>query len=262
MNIKREREGQGECHKRGHGKACTSHDSGAADDEKGSLNLPISKQIQLRMGLQRHLLKALLATSGVMLCELVGGVLSGSLGLLGDAFHMMTDSLGLLAAFGIGGWILKVLKKRLSQVGSDDEYLSPTTRERMFRVESKVALLQALWICLLGLFLIYESYERYHRHEFVKIHVEAALSIGLIGLIGNLITLRLLHSDEFQTSNAKAAYLHVLSDLVSSIAVLVSLVIVKWTGMLWVDLVCAFFAGVWIFVQAARLAREQYRHLV
>jgi len=232
------------------------HTSDSSCSRAQSEPLSIQDEIGLRQILQMDVFKAFCATGLVMAVELVGGVWTQSLGLLGDAFHMASDSLGLALAYGVGAWVLMGLK------AASDRGLTKTAaiigKEKIGRVESIVAIVQAIGVGLLAIWLVYESYQRVNHQVFGEIKVSQALGISVFGLFGNLLTMKFLHGHDFQTANAEAAYLHVLSDLLSSMIVIFALIAVKFTGLLWIDPVCALMGAGWILYQATKLAKKNW----
>lgn len=162
----------------------------------------------------RGLFLSTLVTAVIFLVELVGGLISGSLALLADAGHMVTDVFALL-------------------VSSLAVYLAskPATKKRtygFYRIEILAALLNGTILCLIAIFICYEAIVRFGSPR--EIHTDEMMLFGGIGLLANVISAWLLHRSKESSVNVKAAYLHVLSDLMGSIGVLVAAGLIALTG--------------------------------
>ncbi|WP_258061177.1 cation diffusion facilitator family transporter, partial [Arthrobacter sp. 4R501] len=156
-------------------------------------------------------------TFTVMIAEIIGSSLTGSLALLADAGHMFTDSTGLLIAFIAASLALK-----------------PATPKRTWgykRAEIVAAAGQAALLLGVGGFVIVEGIRRLFEPPEVGGH--AMLWFGIIGLAGNVIGLIVLASGRNHNFNMKAAFLEVLNDALGSVAVIVAAIIIAVTG--WVQ---------------------------
>ncbi len=166
----------------------------------------------LRSAGKRNLIIAFALIAGFMFVEVIGGILSGSLALLADAGHMLTDaaSIGLaLLAMHFAG--------------------RPHSVQLTFgyhRLEILAALVNALALWLIAAWVIYEAYGRFK----VAPEVDGGimLSIGAIGLCVNLGAAWILHKSSGHNINIQGAFLHVLADLLGSVGVIVSGILV-WT---------------------------------
>ncbi len=151
----------------------------------------------------RRLTISLVITFGVMVAEAVGGWISGSLALLSDAAHMLTDA---------GALGLAVVAAVLSSRPADDKRTFGYRRAEVLGAQINVGALVVLsiWIC-------WEAIERL-RAGHVAIDLRLMAVIALVGLAANLAILRVLHQEH--SLNARSAFLHVLSDTISSFAIL------------------------------------------
>src|SRR5512139_3315406 len=150
---------------------------------------------------QRRLMQALVITGTWFLVELAGGIYSNSLALLADAAHMLTD----LAALGLSLFALKISTR-------------PATHEKTYgylRVEILVALANGVFLVLIGLYIFYESYQRFRAPQAVK--SIPMLAVAATGLLANLATARLLYRSRHDNLNLRGAFLHVLGDTLGSI---------------------------------------------
>lgn len=162
-----------------------------------------------------------------MVVEFVGGFLANSLALMSDALHMLTDSIALMLAL-FAFWIAG----------------RPSTPKMSFgyhRAEILGALTGGLLIWFLTALLIYEAVSRFKAPPEVK----GGLLFGVasMGLIVNLISAWMLHSAGSQSLNLRAAYLHVLGDLLGSVGAIFAGLIILLTGWRLIDPLVTFFIG-------------------
>jgi len=196
-------------------------------------------------GSRRTLLWALGLTLGFSLVEAVAGWWSGSLALLGDAGHMLTDS----SALG-----LAALASVLAQRG-------PSARHSygMGRAEIMAAMFNALVMVVLVALISAEAVDRFNDPQPVK--GSAVMGVAFIGLLINLAAAWLLSGDSHNL-NVRAALLHVLGDLLGSVAALVSGVVIYLTGWMAIDPLLSLLIVLLILVSALRVLREALHALM
>ena len=187
-------------------------------------------------------LKMVLAiVSVIMVAEVVGGILSNSLALLGDAGHMLIDGLALaLTLFAI------------------NVALRPATPSKTYgyhRVEIMAALANGVTLVLVAGYIFYEAYQRFLDPPVVR--APLMLLIASIGLVANLAGMLLLREVSSHSLNVKAAFWHVVGDTISSVGVIAGGIII-WIRPDWdiVDPIIAVLIGCIILVGAVRLVRE------
>lgn len=193
-----------------------------------------------------RLLLVLGLTLGVMAFQVVGGVVTGSLALLGDAGHMAVDSFGIgLALFAI--WIAN----------------RPFSAERTFglqRAEILAAAANALLLFALCGFIGYEAVHRLLNPEPVV--APAMLAFSIIGLVTNLVALLLLQHGQSESLNLRGAYLEVLGDLLSSVGVVVAALLIWATGWDRLDSLVSVAIALFIASRAWHLLNEALRILL
>ena len=202
--------------------------------------------IEVGQGNEGRLKLALGLTSVYLVAEVVGGLLTGSLALLSDAAHMLTDVMALVIAL-----VAIRIGKR------------PADRRRTFgyyRFEILAAALNAVVLFLVAIYILYEAYQRFF--EPPEIQSGAMLAIATIGLVVNVISIRLLQSGNDQSLNIKGAYLEVLSDLLGSVAVIVAALIIRFTGWWQVDPILAVLIGLWVLPRTWTLLSESLNILL
>ncbi|WP_429808526.1 cation diffusion facilitator family transporter [Ensifer sp. B1-9] len=179
-------------------------------------------------------------TGGFMLAEVVGGILTGSLALISDAMHMLTDTAALaiaLVAIQIG--------RRPSDLLRTYGYA---------RFEILAAAFNALLLLAVAFYILYEAWKRLSEPQ--EIQSAGMLVIAVIGLLVNLASMRLLTSHKDESLNVKGAYLEVWSDMLGSLAVIVGAVVIWFTGWQWVDSLLAVGIGFMVFPRTWVLLKE------
>ncbi|MEE6273459.1 cation diffusion facilitator family transporter [Georgenia sp. MJ206] len=193
-----------------------------------------------------RLVAALVITAGVMVVELVGGLLTGSLALLADAGHMLSDSAALAIALG-ATWLAARPARGRWTFGWQ-------------RAEILAALVNGVILAVVGAVVIIEGVGRLGRPADVE--APAMLAVAAVGLLANLVCLRLLLPGRDASLNVRGAYLEVLGDLIGSVAVIVAGVVILLTGWHTADAVASIAIGVLIVPRAAMLLRDVGRVLL
>lgn len=172
--------------------------------------------------------------------ELIGGLAFGSVALLGDAFHMLFDALAYILALGAA-----LVASRVEPTGQWSYGLQ--------RIEPTAAFLNGVLLVPMVLFLVYESYERYLSPVTINTDMTILLATG--GLLVNFGSVYVLQGGEM-TLNERGAYYHLIGDMGASIAVIVSMLVIKFTGLTIVDPITAIFIAVVIIWSAVKVLRE------
>ena len=168
---------------------------------------------------ERRLLWACLLTAGTMVAEAIGGIVSGSLALLADAGHMLTDSAALALA-----WLAVRFAKR------------PADWKRTYgfdRFEVLAAFTNGLALFFIAIAISYEAIVRLF--EPVAVLGGTMLVVAGAGLVVNIVTLLILRQGGRGNLNVRAALLHVISDLLGSVAAIVAAIVILWTGWTPID---------------------------
>jgi len=191
-------------------------------------------------GREKKLIFAFVLTTLMMLVEMVGGFWSGSLALVADAGHMLIDALALLLAV-VGAWFAR----------------RPADARRSYgygRLEVLAGFVNALTQFVLVAFIAYEAITRL----FEPTHILSGmmLVVALVGLVVNVLVLRTLHGHAHDDVNLAGATLHVLGDLLGSVAAVVAALLVRWQGWNWADPVLSLLVSLLILNSAWRLLRR------
>jgi cobalt-zinc-cadmium efflux system protein len=176
----------------------------------------------------------------MMVVEVVGGLLSNSLALLGDAGHMLVDALALsLSLFALN------LAKR------------PATTTRTYgfhRAEIMAALFNGAILAIVAAFIFYNAYQRFQNPP--EIRSGLMLVVAVLGLIANLAGILLLRRTRHVSLNIRAAFFHILGDTISSVGVIAAGLIIALTGWTYADPIIAIVIGIIILTGAVQLLRE------
>lgn len=193
----------------------------------------------MNMSGEKRLAITFLVTLLILAAEVVGGYISNSLALLSDAGHMVTDALAIA---------LGLLAARISKKPSD-KYATFGYQ----RVGILAALINGLSLLVIAVFIFYESYQRLLSPP--EINIPVMLGIAMLGLAGNLVMAFILgHSHE--DLNVKSVWLHVLGDTLSSVGVILSGIIIYFTGWAYADPIVSVLIGGIIIWGGARLVRD------
>ena len=190
--------------------------------------------------LQKKFKIAVLVTFIVFLGEVIGGIWSGSLALLSDAVHVLSDVLSLLIS-----WLAIYLSTR------------PATASRTYgyhRAEVFAALLNGVSLIGISGWIFYEAYHRYM--EPMPIKVSGMLIVACLGFVANLIILWQLHGESHGNLNVRSAVLHVIGDTLSSVGVVIGGAIIYWTGWYPADAILSFLIGGIILVSAVNVTKD------
>ncbi|PZQ99660.1 MAG: cation transporter [Cereibacter sphaeroides] len=208
----------------------TGHSHAPAVPQGGTAAARHKKRIALALGL----------TLSFMTVEVIGGLWTGSLALLADAAHMMTDA---------GGLALALVAIRFAE--------RPATPQKTYgyvRAEVLSALTNAVVLLLVTVYILYEAYQRFL--EPPEILGWPMLLVACVGLGVNLISMRLLSAGSQESINVKGAYFEVLSDMLGSLGVILAAVIVVLTGWTLVDPLIGAAIGLFIIPRTWILLRQ------
>jgi cobalt-zinc-cadmium efflux system protein len=189
---------------------------------------------------RKRLIVVLVITLGVLIAEVIGGLIAGSLALLADAGHMLTDSTGLIMAL-----IAASLAARAATV------------KRTFglqRAEVLAALGNALLLVGVAVWVLIMAVERLRNP--VEVHSGLMLVVALVGVLANLAGLLVLRPAQSKSLNMRGAYLEVFGDLVGSLAVIVAALLILITGWMPFDAIASLAIVVLIIPRTWSLLRE------
>ena len=193
-------------------------------------------------GNRRLLAIALSLTATVMVVQVVGAILTGSLALLADAAHMFTDAAALVVAL-----IATAIAAR------------PADDRRTFgyqRAEVLGALVNGVVLIVLSLWVAFEAVQRLLTPAEAEVQGGLMLVVAVVGLLANAVSMWLLGRAQKRSINVRGAYLEVLGDLIGSAAVIVAAIVIVTTGFVQADAIASLFIAVMIVPRAIGLLRE------
>jgi cobalt-zinc-cadmium efflux system protein len=178
----------------------------------------------------RNLLITIFLNILITAAQVIGGVISGSLALLSDALHNFSDVISLVVSYVAN----KLAKKKAS--------LQKTFGYK--RAEILAAFINASTLIIVAVLLIIEAIERFQNPQ----EIESGLVIWLstIAILGNGFSVLLLKKDSEANMNLKSAYLHLLTDMMASVAVLLGGLLMKFYDVFWVDSVLTFLIAIYL----------------
>ena len=198
-------------------------------------------------GTEKRLLQAFIVTAGFMIIEAIGGVVSGSLALLADAGHMLTDSAALLFA---------LLAVRFAS-------RPPNTRHTFgwLRLTTLAAFVNAIALVVITILIVWEAIQRFNHPQPVA--GTAMMVIAVAGLLANILAFWILHrGSEERNLNVRAAALHVLGDLLGSVGAIVAAIVIITTGWTPIDPILSVLVSCLVLRSAWRLLQESMNELL
>lgn len=172
--------------------------------------------------------------------QFAGGLISGSLALISDAVHNLSDSVAVFLAY-----LASVIGRREKTAQSTFGYK---------RAEILAAFLNALVLAGISLFLLFEAIERFFNPK--EIDFRWMLGLGLVGLVANSLSVLILHKDKKENLNIQAAYLHLLGDALTSLAVIVGAFFIWMWNWHWIDPLVTVLISLYLLFHTYSLLKE------
>jgi len=189
---------------------------------------------------------ALLIIVIIFLVELVGGFISNSLALLSDAGHMLTDTMALALALAATIFAARPASKQKTY--------------GFYRLEILSALGNGVLLALISLYIFYQAYERFLHPASVQSTI--MLAVAVIGLLANVAAALILSKSTGENLNVRGAFLHVVSDLASSVGVIIGGLLIYLFGWNFIDPVLGIMIGLLILRGALLLVSDSVNILL
>lgn len=176
----------------------------------------------------------------ITIAEIIGGILSGSLSLISDALHNFSDGIAIIISY----FAIQLKKK-------------PNTHKHTFgfkRAEILAALINSAVLVTISIYLFYESVERLLNPQTVEGGLMTI--VASIGLIANIIGTLLLKKDAHSNLNVKSAYLHLLSDAISSAAVILGGIFIYLFNIFWLDPILTILISIYVLKESFEIVTE------
>ncbi len=194
----------------------------------------------------RNLFISILLNILITAAQVVGGVISGSLALLSDALHNFTDVLSLIISY-----FANFLSKKKASTNKTFGYK---------RAEIIAAFVNAATLIIVAVLLIIESVKRFFKpHE---IESNLVIWLSLLGIVANGLSVLLLKKDANKNINMRSAYLHLLTDMMASVAVLLGGLLMKFYRIYWVDSLLTFLIAIYLVYVGYDLLKKSTQMLM
>lgn len=194
----------------------------------------------------KNLVISILLNVLITLAQVIGGLLSGSLSLLSDALHNFSDVLSLFVSY-----VANVLSNKEASLGKTFGYK---------RAEIIAAFVNSATLIVVAIILIKEAVERFIHPQEVESHLVIWLS--LLGILANGFSVFLIKKDADSNMNMKSAYLHLLTDMMASVAVLAGGLLMKFYAVYWVDPALTLVIALYLIYMGYSLLKDSTKVLM
>ncbi|MDI3524206.1 MULTISPECIES: cation diffusion facilitator family transporter [unclassified Kosmotoga] len=195
---------------------------------------------------ERRLLFSIVLNLGITLVEFIGGIVSNSLALISDSLHNLTDSSSMIVSYSA---------KRIAR-----KKRTPFHTYGFKRAEILAAALNSIVLLAIALFLFVEALKKVFTPS--EINGTVMLTVAVIGLLGNLFTAILLFNDAKKSLNVKSTFIHIVSDTLSSVFVIIAAVLIRNYGWIILDPLFTGVVGVFILFQSISILKESVHILM
>lgn len=183
---------------------------------------------------------------GITIAQVIGGIISGSLALLSDALHNFTDVVSLIISY------------IASVFASKDASTLRTFGYK--RAEILAAFVNAASLVVIAIILIVEAIERFFSPQ--NIESDLVIILSIVAILGNGFSVLLLKKQSGKNMNTRSAYLHLLSDMLASVAVLIGGLLMKYYQIYWIDSLLTLAIAVYLIIMSIDLLKKSYRVLM
>ncbi|WP_047549181.1 cation diffusion facilitator family transporter [Psychroserpens sp. Hel_I_66] len=194
----------------------------------------------------RNLIISILLNIVITVAQVIGGLLSGSLSLLSDALHNFSDVISLIVSY---------IANRLSK---QEASLKKTFGYK--RAEILAAFINAATLIIVAILLIVEAVERFQNPQ--EIESDLVIWLSFIAILGNGFSVLLLKKDSKSNMNMKSAYLHLLTDMMASVAVLIGGLVMKYYQLFWVDSALTLAIALYLIFMGYDLLKNSFKVLM
>lgn len=194
----------------------------------------------------KRLLITVLLNLAITLAEFIGGIFSNSLALISDAFHNLSDTVAILITY---------ITERISKRESNEKFTFGYKR-----IQILAAMFNAVTLIAISVFLIFEAWERFNNPQPIKSVL--MMTVAVIGLLANLASVLLLKSHKKGNINIKAAYLHLIGDTLSSVAVIIGGILIYFYEIYWVDPLITVLISLYIIKETYVVLYDTYKILM
>jgi len=194
----------------------------------------------------RNLLISILLNIIITAAQVVGGFISGSLSLLSDALHNLSDVISLIISY-----VAAKLSLKSASIHKTFGYK---------RAEILAAFINAATLVVIAIFLIIEAVERFQNPK--EIESNLVIWLSLLGILVNGFSVLLIKPDAKNNMNMKSAYLHLFTDMMASVAVLIGGLLMKFYQLYWVDSLLTVIIALYLIIMGYDLLKQSYKVLM
>lgn len=194
----------------------------------------------------KNLLISIFLNLIITIAQVVGGIISGSLALISDALHNFSDVMSLIISY--------IANKYAKRKASFDKTFGYK------RAEIIAAFVNAASLMIVAIYLIYEAIVRFFNPK--EIESGLVIWLAILGIVANGISVLLLREGSKENMNLRSAYLHLITDMSASVAVLVGGLLMLYFNWFWVDSVLTLLIAVYLLVMGYDLLRNSFRVLM
>ena len=194
----------------------------------------------------KNLLFSIVLNLIITIAQIIGGLISGSLALISDALHNFSDVLSLVFSY-----VAHKLSKKKASVNQTFGYK---------RAELIAAFVNAMTLIIVALFLVYGAIERFFNPQEIK--SELVIWLSILGIIVNGLSAFMLKNDADKNLNMKSAYLHLFTDMLASVAVLIGGLLMKYYQWFWVDSVMTLVIAIYLIIVGFDLLKKSTQMLM
>lgn len=194
----------------------------------------------------KNLLFSIVLNLVITIAQVIGGLISGSLALISDALHNFSDVLSLVFSY-----VAHKLSKKKASVNQTFGYK---------RAELIAAFVNAMTLIIVALFLIYGAIERFFNPQVIA--SELVIWLSILGIVANGLSVLMLKKDADINLNMKSAYLHLFTDMLASVAVLVGGLLMKYFQWFWVDSILTLLIAIYLILVGFDLLKKSTQMLM
>ncbi|RKE98784.1 cation diffusion facilitator family transporter [Ichthyenterobacterium magnum] len=194
----------------------------------------------------KNLLISIVLNTAITVAQVIGGIISGSLSLISDALHNFSDVVSLIISY-----IANLLAKKEASIKKTFGYK---------RAEILAAFINAATLIVVAIILIIEAIKRFKTPEIIESNIVIWLS--LLGIVANGFSVLLLKKDSEANMNMKSAYLHLLTDMMASLAVLIGGLLMKYYQLFWIDSVLTLAIALYLIWVGYDLLKDSFKVLM